>query len=405
MEGPQKMTANKEEIISRLTETRKEVLNRFPFYGDLLMKLKFTMAPCKTAATDMRRLIFDPLFVERISDEELEFTMIHEVLHCVLQHVIRSKGKNPMLFNVAADTVVNSIILYSTGRSDFWIDGCKLMHTTPDGKEGHLFSVEEVYEQLTKKYANLISDVDSLLEEIESSYGVTIDDHGIWNIVPLESSLPDEWKKILIVAARSVGSLADVPQSVRSVIEDYEHEARLDWKGILRDFIHITCDTYDYTFLPNDRRFSEDFIIPSFSEVTGNAIEDLWFLVDTSGSISKEMLSVVWEEIKNAISLFSHFKGQISFFDTSVTEPQAFDDFEGLNEIKPVGGGGTSFKAIFEYLKDNMEDTLPVAIVIMTDGEALYPEEEESMGIPVLWILVDNQTDAPWGQTVHLSMD
>ena len=52
-----------------------------------------------------------------------------------------------------------------------------------------------------------------------------------------------------------------------------------------------------------------------------------------------------------------------------------------------------------------MEDTLPVAIVIMTDGEALYPEEEESMGIPVSWILVDNQTDAPWGQTVHLSMD
>ena len=137
----------------------------------------------------------------------------------------------------------------------------------------------------------------------------------------------------------------------------------------------------------------------------GNSIEDLWFLVDTSGSISKEMLSMVWEEIKNAISLFSYFKCQISFFDTSVTEPQAFEDVDTLNEIKPVGGGGTSFKAIFEYLKDNMEDTLPVAIVIMTDGGAKYPEEEESMGIPVLWILIDSTIDAPWGQTVHLGMN
>ena len=113
MEGTHKITVNKEKIISRLTETRKEVLNKHPFYGDMLMKLKFTMAPCKTAATDMRRLIFDPGFVDRISDEELEFTMIHEVIHCALQHVMRSKGKNPLLFNVAADIVVNSLILYS----------------------------------------------------------------------------------------------------------------------------------------------------------------------------------------------------------------------------------------------------------------------------------------------------
>ena len=405
MEGTHKITVNKEKIISRLTETRKEVLNKHPFYGDMLMKLKFTMAPCKTAATDMRRLIFDPGFVDRISDEELEFTMIHEVIHCALQHVMRSKGKNPLLFNVAADIVVNSLILYSTGRSDFWLDGCKLMHTTPDGREGYLFSVEEVYKQLIKKHEKLISDVNSLLEEIESTYGVTIDDHRIWDIVPLESSLPDEWKKILISAGRNAGSLVDVPQVIRSVIEDYEYETGLDWKTILRDFIHITCDTYDYTFLPNDRRFSDGFIIPSFSEVIGNSIEDLWFLVDTSGSISKEMLSMVWEEIKNAISLFSYFKCQISFFDTLVTEPQAFEDVDTLNEIKPVGGGGTSFKAIFEYLKNNIEDTLPVAIVIMTDGEAIYPGEEESMGIPVLWILIDSTIDAPWGQTVHLGMN
>jgi hypothetical protein len=51
-----------------------------------------------------------------------------------------------------------------------------------------------------------------------------------------------------------------------------------------------------------------------------------------------------------------------------------------------------------------MEDP-PAAIIIMTDGYAFYPKKEVALEIPVLWILIDNERDAPWGKSVHIQVE
>lgn len=45
-----------------------------------------------------------------------------------------------------------------------------------------------------------------------------------------------------------------------------------------------------------------------------------------------------------------------------------------------------------------MEDDLSASIVILTDGYAPYPEEAESMDIPVLWIITNKDVTPPWGR-------
>lgn len=46
---------------------------------------------CETAYTDGERIAFSPTFLEELSDNELDFVMMHEILHVVLQHCLRGE--------------------------------------------------------------------------------------------------------------------------------------------------------------------------------------------------------------------------------------------------------------------------------------------------------------------------
>ena len=132
-------------------------------------------------------------------------------------------------------------------------------------------------------------------------------------------------------------------------------------------------------------------------------IENIWFCVDVSGSVSDESLNMVYSEIGHAIQQVGQLKGMISFFDTHVTKPLPFHSLEELQRIGAVGGGGTSFHSIFRYLKEEMEEK-PKAIIILTDGYADIPEEEEAEGVPVLWVLTQPEMLIPWGMSVYIAM-
>ena len=62
------------------------------------------------------------------------------------------------------------------------------------------------------------------------------------------------------------------------------------------------------------------------------------------------------------------------------------------------GGGGTSFKPVFEWLEQ--QDQQPDLVVYFTDAEGEFPKHEPQC--PVLW-LVKGRTKVPWGQRVQLN--
>ena len=41
---------------------------------------------------------------------------------------------------------------------------------------------------------------------------------------------------------------------------------------------------------------------------------------------------------------------------------------------------------------------VPRAMIIMTDGYAPFPPEQEAMGIPVLWLIFGTDVRPPWGK-------
>ena len=378
----------------RVTRARALLLKETPFFGHLALGLQLACAPCGTACTDGSRLIFDPDFAKKLDDRELTFVILHEVLHCALDHCTRGKVLNHLLHNAACDIVVNSTILQMWGLESFSVAGEEPMHKTPKGKEGSQYSSEEVYAMLLGKYKDIAQ-----ADQAFSSSG--IDRHDLWQGIESPGQLRDEWNRRILEAARACGGEGSFPKSVRELIRRIKKSSQVNWKQVLHDFLQQ--DRYDYSFLPPDRRFaSGELLLPAYnlSGEEGEA-KDLWVCVDTSASITDRELSAAMDEILDAMRQ-AGLEGMISYFDSSVTSPAPFSSEEELLAAKPLGGGGTSFTRIFSYMKEELYPKLPRAILIFTDGLAACPPEEAAMDVPVIWLVTKGgKTDMPWGTVLE----
>ena len=121
--------------------------------------------------------------------------------------------------------------------------------------------------------------------------------------------------------------------------------------------------------------------------------------------MSDKMVTAAYSEVKGAIDQFNgKLEGWLGFFDAAIIEPQPFSTEEEFKIIRPVGGGGTDFQIILEYVWHYMADDLPACIIILTDGFAPYPKEHLAAGIPVLWLLNNEDVTPPWGKIARIKV-
>lgn len=182
----------------------------------------------------------------------------------------------------------------------------------------------------------------------------------------------------------------------------YATKARkLNWKQILDAFIQEEVN--DYSFMPPDKRFQDgDFFLPDYN-VKYEVVREVYFFVDASGSISDDMLAVAYEEICQALNQFDGaLSGMLAFFDTRVYHPVAFQSVADVKKLRPVGGGGTDYSCIFEFIKQTRDFNQPTSIVIITDGDGYYPDATGANGIPVLWLMT-GERKAPWGRSIRVN--
>ncbi len=395
---------DKKAILNRLISARVKLVEDYPFFGVLAMSMKMCLGKIGTAGTDMTKIVWDPNFVIRLSDEEIQFVMMHEVLHCALKHCLRGKEYIKLLHNIASDIVVNSSIMHSLGVNKFIVNGAPVMHLAPDGTEGYMHTVEEVYKMLCDKDNPTVEDVLKALKLVEDCNPSTIDNHDGWEDISSDNTYQNTlWKEMLKKAISTDPNFSNEVSSVRHLMDEHNKEAHINWKEVLHDFIHAANDGQDYMFAPYDRRFSEsDFMLPCLGEIESEAAQNIWFVVDVSASMNDNELAAVMAEIDSATEQIPKLEGLLSFFDTIISDPIKIKGPLPQKDLTVRGGGGTSFYCIFEYLKEHMSDNLPTAIIIMTDGYADYPPESMTLGVPVLWIVTSSCTDIPWGMVTKM---
>lgn len=426
--------------IKRLLLSRMRILYNHGFYGLLLMHMIYAVSEeIETACTDGVRITFGIDFLDSLSDSELDFVMMHEILHVVLQHCFRGDVEDPEAYNIAADIVVNSNIMLENGMKASSITLSKYgiaMHVAPDGKEGHEYTAEQVYamlpKNLNKKGNNKSpgsadgrakkenkkgnnkspgSAVGRAKKEISKEQHQPVqvwDDHSQWGKYEEDDTLRDVWLKRFEDAAEAI-EIRD-PSNARGLLPAFAErilkelkKSQTDWRTILNDFVQEKV--VDYSFAPPDRRFDDSpFFLPDFNGKE-DRVEDILFMIDTSGSMSDDMIAAAYSEVKGAIDQFNgKLKGWLGFFDAAIIKPQPFSDENEFKIIKPAGGGGTDFQVIFEYVFHHMSDKLPVSIIILSDGYAPFPKEKLAGGIPVLWLLNNEEVNPPWGKVARITV-
>jgi len=381
------------EYMKRLILSRTRLLCNHGFYGVLLMHMKFGLEETiSTAGTDGVTTYFSPVFLETLSDRELDFVLMHEVLHVVLQHCSRYENRHRLIFNLACDIVVNSNILYSNGMdlSSITLEQHgESMHLAPNGKEGYLYTAEEVYEMLIKEHS---------LE----TYAKAWDIHDFWGTFTRDSVEVDAWKHYFKDACQSIGMRGGkgVPLFAERMLKDMQ-KPQIDWRTLINDFVQQ--DVCDYSFVPPDKRFYEvGFLMPDYNDFD-SSIKNILFMIDTSASMSNEMVSSAYYEVKGAIDQYGEkLQGWLGFFDWQVKEIKPFSDVEELLKIRPIGGGGTNFKNVFIHINNKMQDNPPTAIIILSDGYADFPDEIMTNGIPVLWVINNDKVEPPWGKVARI---
>lgn len=394
------------ELSRRLLTARMKLISENVFYGVLLMHLRLALDKnCKVCATDGNFLYFNPEFLQNCTDGELEYVLMHEVLHIALKHALRDT-KRDGAFALACDIVVNSNIIGKSGfeeRAYLKDYGGVQPHLAPNGKEGYLYSVEEVYNLIKGgkggKSKNADGDgISSSGKDGQKGSGLW-DDHSRWN--DDDELLNAEWSERVFSAAKLAQDLekisstyGNVPLGIERLIGEIKNP-KLDWRSILNDFVQE--EVADYSFTPPDRRYDTPFFLPDFNDRDAT-VKNILFMIDTSASMTKKEVTEAYSEVYGAIDAFSgKLQGWLGFFDADVIPPKPFESEHDVDNIKPRGGGGTSFACIFKYIKEHMKDGQPQSIIILTDGYAPFPPKAAAMGIPVLWLLTNEIVKPPWG--------
>ena len=131
---------NNEKMIENI---RKRLLFRYPPFGSIIDSVEIVEnKDIPTAGTDSKKIYYNPDFVSKLSEDEQLFLFAHEVCHIAFNHIYRSKDKNPRLWNIATDAVINAFLKE---------EGLPLIEGGVDIKDAAKFKAEQIYQKLLEK--------------------------------------------------------------------------------------------------------------------------------------------------------------------------------------------------------------------------------------------------------------
>ncbi|MDJ0693918.1 VWA-like domain-containing protein [Mastigocoleus sp. MO_188.B34] len=302
---------------------------REPFFATLALFASFIQTnEHSTAGTDGKNIFVNYEFLLSLTRNQQDGLLLHEVLHAALLHVVRRGTRDPIMWNIAADIVVNGIIAEDKNFE------------LPPGAirdlELEKFTVEEVYELLQKdvdKYKTFcLADPDLL----ESGLGDSSNDNANSSADSLSISqkqvLKTYWRNALarsetIALSKSGGNIPGGIARELGAIKD----AQLDWRSYLWRYLVKTPTD----FSGFDRRFISRGLY--LENLEGESVK-VYVAVDTSGSIDNKELSLFLGEIDGIINSYPHLDCELYYADSDIYGPYSLDNKSSLPT--PEGGGG-----------------------------------------------------------------
>ena len=369
-----------------------------PFFSYLLMYLKcIETDQVPSMAVDMNgNLYYNKIWVSGLSEKEVEGVLVHEVLHIVLQHLLRLGGRDGKLFNCCNDLIVNDMLVSENMKLP---EGLVPTYDHKFKIEEYDYEVEKINEKTSEElYSELYRLMKKGNQNSQSSGGKTIvslgdllgnkrfDEHrygdgeaegqgkdgkkekgkgGVGRKLSDEEikKLEEVWKDRLASASVYAKQRGLLPAGMERFV-DKILDGKVSWRHKL--YKYITAELpFDFSWQkPHKKSQSVGVYLPS---VLKEKIE-MVVAVDTSGSIGQEELTQFLGEICNIACSFNNIEMKLIIGDAKLQNEYDITNgnIDEIMKLKCGGGGGTSH----EFVRTFIEEKKPNCrlLISLTDG-------------------------------------
>lgn len=417
------------------------------FYARILTELGIWLnweLDYKTAATDYNNIYFDPRFALTLSDSQLRFVLVHEILHIVLSHNYSRGDRNPTKWNAAADFALNDLIVldpqYSNGRGFSMpkLDGEQI--GLWDKKYRGMTAVD-IYDKLGPEYSippippippppkggggpgggkpgtgegededsenkkpkgggpggggsPVFRDLDTNVNK-EGAIKVFGSDEKPREVNPgvFKQKMQDTLKSALAGSDSVLGAnLADLFKNI------FLPEPIIDWREELEEFFKKLIPSRVYVDITRRSLARGEYLDGHERNTKKGKLDEVVIAIDNSGSISKDEIKIFVIEVLQIMEIVDIEWITILYVDTEIHENEDVDQFKGnespdFNKIH--AGGGTDFRPPFDWIEK--EGIIPDVFIYFTDGHA-SPVSEDYKGISkysdrVFWLYSTPEKD------------
>lgn len=371
----------------KLLKARTSLILDHPFFGCLALRLKLIENnKIETAATDGTNIFYNIDFINELTNQETIGLLAHEIMHIALGHHWRQGSRESRKWNIATDYIIN----WNLAQTGFTLpEGCFI---DPHGKFDNK-SAEEIYAILPDQQQQQSDDKNDKTEDNQD-----IDPGRSGGVLPIEGEqAADKAKAEMKAAVNQALQVAKgtLPENLERQIKEML-ETVVPWHILLRDLVERSArNDYDWT-RPSRRYLSGGFVLPS---LISEQLPEVAIAIDTSASITEEQLSTFSAEASAVLGTYDTTI-RIIYCDARVQEEEIFTRADLPLKLKMIGGGGTKFAPVFEYITE--KGYIPSCLIYFTDLYGSFPKEEPDY--PTMWLVPkprDNrERTAPFGDVV-----
>lgn len=385
--------SNVSDAMRRVLKARARIAQTQVFFASTIYGARLVETPeAKRMRTNGTDIQFDADFVKK-ADPYIEGVLLHEVLHCALNHPARRQSRDPQRWNKACDLSINPLI-----AQYFSLPPDAVMDSRYQGK-----SPERIY-KLLKMMEDGEGDGQGKGkagkggQPLQGGKGKQSPDGSepMYDGGDTEQDIAaaQHWNRVTNLAAEKATKAGEMSGTLKELVEQLFSNDTLDWKSIIRDMARDAKEDTARSWAQPNRRF-----IAMGLHMPGKGIDKITRLVlciDSSGSIShdalKEMkaqaMSLLEQSLVNEVMMIST--------DTKVCSSQLVTTSEeaGKFDLGPHGGG-TNFKDAMDLVGKQHG---AMGCVFFTDMETNSFGAEPPF--PVVWVNWGNAGHkAPFGRT------
>ena len=382
-----------------LFATRNELYMNLPYLDVALCALQFAPGGDITLsmATDGEVLYYDGAW---LSERYLRSRVIanraylHVILHCMLRHLHKKRGKMPELWDLACDVAVESILNELDYRClDEGIVPPKHKFIGECRRDMPVLTAEGIYRRLLRLG----------LEEYEIAAlqrAFLVDDHGLWAPDQKDDDQSKEqdqkWQDLsektqtsmeTVMSDSGRGGEAVLEQIQVAVRDDVDYRAFLRRFAVPREVMQVDGDSFDYIFYTYGLQlFGNMPLVEPPETKEEKRIEDFVIAVDTSmstsGELVRQFLACTYAILRSTETFTRKVNIRIIQCDDRVRKDTEIHELEELREymdhFELVGGSSTDFRPVFEHVAQLQKEgafTSLRGLIYFTDGMGIYPQK------------------------------